>query len=105
MNTDSSAGLTDLDQDTDSQVNDMTDRIRKDVASWSAARHDAPANLKADRDSPARKPALARTSARAKPVVAAAPKVLDTGKKPFKMSYDGVSDSDYITDMIARGAR
>ncbi|HEX3399289.1 MAG TPA: hypothetical protein VHT74_03070 [Acetobacteraceae bacterium] len=41
---------------------------------------------------------------RAKPAAAEA-KPAGTVKKPFSMSYDGVTEADYITYMISRGAR
>jgi hypothetical protein len=44
---------------------------------------------------------------RARRASAAKPKVVQAtdAKKPFSMSYDGVTQADYITYMITRGAR
>jgi hypothetical protein len=93
----------------DSQVDAMRDQLRKDVASWSAARSGASAREAGEFNVPvaqvARQPSLrpAKRVRRAKSVL---PEVKPTGqKKPFGMSYDGVTQADYITYMIARGTR
>jgi hypothetical protein len=93
----------------DSQVDAMKDQLRKDVASWSAARSGASAREAGEFSVPvaqvARQPSPqpAKRVRRAKP---ASPEVKPPGqKKPFGMSYDGVTQADYITYMIARGTR
>ena len=78
----------------------MNDQLRKDVASWSAERgKDAAETLAA----PA-KPAPVKRASRAKVAVVETPAV-PAVKKPFKMSYDGTTDRDYIAHRINLGAR
>lgn len=95
------------DGDVDSQSASLTDQLRKDVASWSAARSGRSARETAERGVPVtRQPALPPVR-RAPPSSPASPQVkpASSGKKPFGMSYDGVTETDYITYMLARGAR
>jgi hypothetical protein len=93
--------------DTDSPVDAMNDHLRNDVASWRAARSEpvardsAAASLPAVR-APAPKPA---SRARQTKPAAAATETAAGKKKPFGMSYDGMTQADYITYMISRGAR
>ncbi len=84
----------------------MKDQLRKDVASWSAARSEESALKVTEVSVQMAKPAaqLVKRVKRAKPTVPDV-KPAATGKKPFSMSYDGVTEADYITYMIARGAR
>jgi hypothetical protein len=91
------------DRAVDSDANEMKDQLRKDVASWSAAQSGALARQTAEDAVPvARQPAR-----RSRPQTAASPEIkpASAAKKPFRMSYDGVSDADYISYMLARGAR
>jgi hypothetical protein len=93
--------------DTDSPVDAMNEQMRNDVASWRAARSEpvareaAPASVPTVR-APVPKPAprAKQTKPAGAPTEAAAIK-----KKPFGMSYDGMTQADYITYMISRGAR
>jgi hypothetical protein len=96
------------DVEADRQADAMKDQLRKDVASWSAARTgDAPGL--ATRAAPptvkqaASAPAARATRQKAKPAEVA--KSASTEKKPFKMSYDGTTDRDYIAQRIKLGAR
>jgi hypothetical protein len=95
--------LGETDPETDRRQDAMKDQLRKDVASWSAARSaDAPGL--ATHSPPAVKPPPVRAT---RPKVKAA-KVVDVvpaEKKPFKMSYDGTTDRDYIAQRIKLGAR
>jgi hypothetical protein len=92
----------------DSNADAMKDQLRKDVASWSASRS-AEASGIATQSSPsvarqsAAPPAARPARQKAKPVEVAKPVVLE--KKPFKMSYDGTTDRDYIAHRIKYGAR
>jgi hypothetical protein len=93
----------------DRQADAMKDQLRKDVASWSAARSGASVRQAEEFSVPAvqvvRQPAPqpAKRVRRAKPTT---PEVNPSAqKKPFSMSYDGVTQADYITYMIARGTR
>jgi hypothetical protein len=95
------------DHDADREADAMKVRLHKDVASWSAARSDGSARLETGLSvATARQPSVepAKRVRRAKPAASdVKPQV--GSKKPFSMSYDGVTQADYITYMIARGAR
>jgi hypothetical protein len=95
------------DIDADRQADAMKDQLRKDVASWTASRSGETADLAkavVPATRPHAAPAVRATRPRAaRPVEAATPVV--TEKKPFKMSYDGTTDKDYIAQRIKLGAR
>ena len=95
------------DVDADQQADAMKDQLRKDVASWAASRSGEttdPAKPAAPTARQTSAPPVARvTRQKAKPVEAATPAVSE--KKPFKMSYDGTTDRDYIAQRIKLGAR
>jgi hypothetical protein len=98
-----------LDGDPEDQVDAMKDQLRKDVASWSAARSGVSVREAAEFSVPVVQvaqqpsPQPPKRVRRAKPVLA---EVTPSGeKKPFRMSYDGVTQADYITYMISRGTR
>ena len=93
----------------DRQADAMKDQLRRDVASWSAAKSGASVRQTEEFSVPvvqvARQtsPPPAKRVRRARP---ATPEVKPSAeKKPFSMSYDGVTQADYITYMIARGTR
>lgn len=98
----------DPDNDAGKQADAMKDQLRKDVASWSAARsatHSrdaADASVPVPAQAPAAKPAA--RAKRVKPVPPDAAKPADAARKPFRMSYDGVTEADYISYIIERGA-
>ena len=95
------------DREADRQA-DATVRLRKEVATWSAERSGASARHAAELSVPvASQPSLqpAKRVKRSAPVSPAANKATTGPKKPFTMSYDGVTEEDYITYMIARGTR
>jgi len=86
------------------QADLMKDQLRKDVASWSAARSGEALDQAERVATPAVKtpaPRAARHKAKPPAVVIAVP----AEKKPFKMSYDGTSDRDYIAHRLKHGAR
>jgi hypothetical protein len=88
----------------DRQADAMKDQLRKDVASWSAARSGENSDAIARTTPPAAKPPAVRaTRQKAKPVEPVSPVL--TEKKPFRMSYDGTTDRDYIAQRIKLGAR
>lgn len=99
---------TDPDREAGKQADAMKDRLRKDVASWSAARsatHSrdaAEASVPVPTQSAAARPAT--QAKRLKPALPDAGKPANTARKPFRMSYDGVSEADYISYIIERGA-
>ena len=85
----------------------MNDQLRKDVASWSAARPEDAARQAADFNAPAPKQAAPQPAAKAKRSKAVVPeaKAAPARNKPFSMSYGGVTNAEHIANMIARGAR
>jgi hypothetical protein len=94
------------DIDADRQADAMKDQLRKDVASWSASRSGETADLAKSVVPPTRQqaaPSARVPRQRARPAEPAAPVVAE--KKPFKMSYDGTTDKDYIAQRIKLGAR
>ncbi len=99
---------TDPDREAGKQADAMKDRLRKDVASWSAARSATYSRDAADASVPVPAPSpVARPATRAKRVKPAAPvadKPVNAARKPFRMSYDGVTEADYISYIIERGA-
>ncbi len=107
MNTGSATGQDDPDMDAENPSQAMNDRLRGDVTSWMAARSEAAARAPEELSVPVTRSPAPRPAARAKPArstpVQAEPTVVK--KKPFGMSYDGMSQADYITYMISRGAR
>lgn len=98
----------DTQRQADKQANVMKDQLRKEVAQWNAARDDTSGRQAADFSvpvAPVPAPRPVKRASRAKPAVAAAPKSADAPRKPFSMSFDGVTDAEHISYMIARGAR
>jgi hypothetical protein len=88
----------------DRRADAMKDQLRKDVASWSAARSNETSDAISRTTAPATKPPAVRaTRQKAKPVEPVSPAL--TVKKPFRMSYDGTTDRDYIAQRIKLGAR
>jgi hypothetical protein len=94
--------VTDADEASDA----MKDQLRGDVASWMAARSEAAGQGPVERTVPAVRPPTPKPprARNAKPAPAATESAA-VKKKPFGMSYDGMSQADYITYMISRGAR
>ena len=82
--------------DTDHPVNTMRDHLRDEADAWAAAK------MKETTDLPV--PVVKRAS-RAKPKPAAVVAPVSSEKQPFKMSYDGTTDRDYIARRLALGAR
>jgi hypothetical protein len=89
------------------QADAMKDRLRKDVASWSAARSATRGRDAADASVPVpAKPASPQPTTHAKRPKATSPdaaKPANAVKKPFRMSYDGVTEAEYISSIIERG--
>ncbi len=81
-------------------------RLQQDVRSWTARDNDA-----ADRAADATLAAAAKaakaatTRKRAKPAAKVAAPVENTKGRPFSMSYEGVTNAQYLAGRIARGAR
>jgi hypothetical protein len=91
-------------QEADRQADAMKAQLRKDVDSWSKARGEPSTALIAEADtSVARKPPASKPKKAATPK--AAPTEVAISKKPFSMSYGGVTAAEYIQYMIDRGLR
>jgi hypothetical protein len=83
----------------------MNQQLRKDVASWSAARSEGATRQTEEFNVQAAKPSPPQPARRVKQPAAPASSLPAGPKKPFTMSYDGTTTADHITHMIARGAR
>jgi len=108
------------DGEADRRADAMQDQLRKDAAAWSSAKADGaglpsgepagtaarpPTRQSAPRAS-ARRPAATTPGSAASRGAAPRGTASEPAKnKPFGMSYDGVSQSDYIDYIISRGAR
>jgi hypothetical protein len=93
--------------ETEHTADAMKDQLQKDVASWREGRSEGSNRQATELSVAVARSIVPPTTARmkrAKPVTPEA-KPATTEKKPFGMSYDGTSRSDYIKLMIARGAR
>ena len=97
----------DTERNADQEADAMKARLRKDVASWSAARSETSTRHEAELSVSVAKPPSPRPAAQARKSKAAAPaaKPAVTAKKPFAMAYDGVTTAEHIKYMIANGAR
>ncbi len=95
-----------IDSETEVLAEAMKDQLRNDVTSWKAARSEETAR-RADISVPVVKPVPVKSTSRVRQTKAVnvAVQPVDDRKKPFGMSYDGMSQADYITYMISRGAR
>jgi len=96
------------DIEADRQADSMKDQLRKDVASWAASRSAEASGLDTRSVAPAARQTIAAPTERvvrrkAKPVEPISLTVAE--KKPFKMSYDGTTERDYIAHRIKHGAR
>ena len=90
--------------ETDRQADAMKSQLSKDVASWSAARSGETSGPIVRTGAPSGKPPTPRAPRqKAKPVEAEPP--APAVKQPFRMSYDGTTDRDYIAQRIKLGAR
>jgi hypothetical protein len=84
----------------DRQSDAMKDQLRKDVATWSAARSGDSRELATKQVPTPAVPRAPRQKKLVQPVV-----VAPAEKKPFKMSYDGMTDRDFMAHRIKLGAR
>lgn len=95
------------DETEDKAIVDMQEQLRKDAASWAKERASSSA-LRQGGDLPiavANKPPTRVRKSAAAAVAVAPAKPVTAVKKPFGMSYDGVTTAEHITDMINRGRR
>ncbi len=96
-------------QDESDQANDsasaMNDRLRKEVSSWREGRSDGTSRQATELSVAVTKHIVPPTNAkmkRAKPVAEPEKPAVPEAKKPFGMSYDGMSRGDYVKYMAAR---
>ncbi len=90
----------------DANTDRFAAKLQQDVRSWSARDNDASDRAADATLAAAAKAAKAATARkRAKPVVKAEAPVESTKGRPFSMSYEGVSNAQYLAGRIARGAR
>ena len=81
-------------------------QLKQDVRSWSARENDATDRAADATLVMAAKQAKAATvRKRAKPAAKPAAAPESTKGRPFSMSYEGVSNAQYLAGRIARGAR
>lgn len=94
-------------QETDRQADLMKAQLRKDVDAWSKARNERTTEQGAEAAaSVVRKPSPPpKAAAASKPAAKPVAKTSTGPKKPFSMSYDGVTSAEYIQYMIDRGSR
>ena len=90
----------------DANTDRFAEKLQQDVRSWTARDNDATdraADATLAAAAKAAKAATTRKRAKPAPKVAAAPE--STKGRPFSMSYEGVSNAQYLAGRIARGAR
>jgi hypothetical protein len=94
-------------READRQVNSMQDQLRREAASWSKDRRERPNEPVIQPSPPVIQPRSVRSTRESKdtsaPSVAA--KGCGTGSKPFSMSYDGMTQAEYLRHLIERGSR
>jgi hypothetical protein len=90
----------------DANTDRFAAQLQQDVRSWSARENDATDRAADATLAAAAKAAKAATvRKRAKPAPKVAAPVESTKGRPFSMSYEGVSNAQYLAGRIARGAR
>ena len=107
MSTGSASKPDDPENDPSQASQEMNERLRGDVALWKAARSESAMRPAAEPTVPVAKPPAPKQETRAKQAKSAPATSQSTSakKKPFGMSYDGMSQADYISYRISRGAR
>lgn len=80
-------------------------QLQQDARSWTARENDPDRGADATLAAAAKAAKAATTRKRAKPPAKVAAPVESTKGRPFSMSYEGVSNAQYIAGRIARGAR
>jgi hypothetical protein len=98
----------DADAEDGRQADAMKAQLKRDVESWSKTRSESSAGRITEPAPPvARKSSLRPIAGagQATPPAVPAAKEADIRKKPFRMSYDGVTTEEYIQYMLDRGSR
>jgi len=86
----------------------MEDRLHKDVASWSKERREQPReHATGSKQTVVKKGPSPQAAGRSKGPIASgrAIKPAAAHSKPFSMSYDGMTEAQYIQYRLDRGAR
>ncbi len=91
----------DKDEAADLDMARMKQQLHKDVASWSTGRSEDTARQTTEMTVAAANPVAAKPVRRAKPAATEAPGATTAPKKPFAMSYAGVTSAQHINHMIA----
>ena len=102
------AGTAEPTDDSEAATDRFAAQLQQDARSWTARENDATdraADAAAELASKQVKAAAAAVRKRARAAPKAAVKVESTKGRPFSMSYEGVSNAQYIAGRIARGAR
>lgn len=91
----------------DDETAAMAERLSKDAASWSRERKEQPAEHAATPKRPVAAPASPQPARRATRASAPAPaaKPASARSKPFSMSYDGMTQAQYIQYLLDRKSR
>ena len=89
------------------QVNSMQDQLSKEAASWSKGRRERAREPDSQPSPPVVQPRPVRSTRGSKATSAAsvAAKGRGPGSKPFSMSYDGVTQAEYVRELLERGSR
>ena len=103
MNTGNGENMT----EEEAQAEAMKAKLQGDAASWSAARGGEHARHQADFGTAIAKPVRAPAAPRKAKPAAPPPPLVPLVKKPFSMSYDGVSAAEHGRQMnaISRGTK
>ena len=94
-------------READRQVNSMQDQRSMEAASWSKDRKERVSEPVIQPSPPVIQPNSVRLTRGSKDTSAAsvAAKGGSTGSKPFSMSYDGMTQAEYLRHLIERGSR
>ncbi len=85
------------------QANSIKDQLSKEVASWSKERREQSSETLVGASQPrSARPARGSKKVGAPPVVA---KAGNGSRKPFRMSYDGMTQAEYNQYLLDRGSR
>ena len=90
----------------DANTDRFASKLQQDLRSWSARDNDAEDRAADATLAAAAKAAKAATTRKRSKAAPKAPAPVESTKgRPFSMSYEGVSNAQYLAGRIARGAR
>jgi hypothetical protein len=95
------------DREAEQKAASLKDQLSKDVAAWSKGRREQSAEHAAELRQPVIKRPSPHRASRTKKPNASPPAVKPGGarSKPFSMSYDGMTQAEYIQYLLDRGSR